>query len=274
MGDLLLEGKVAVITGGGAGIGGGVSRVFGREGARVVVNDVDPERAAAAVADVEAQGGRALAQVGDIRQRETVAELAEAALEFGDGRVDVLVNNVGHYLPAGAFAETSEEDWAAQYAINLLHVFRCTRALLPQMLERGAGAIVNVSTVEAIRGIPQLAVYSAMNAGVIAFTRSLAVEVGHRGVRVNAVAPDLTDTPQTPRSQLAPEGQEHMLESWLPVGRIGEPEDVANVILFLACDLSRFVTGSTIPVDGGTLAAGGWYKKPGRERWTNRPRDP
>ena len=270
----LLAGKVAVVTGGGAGIGGAVSRVFARAGARVLLNDVDPERAQATLGAITEEGGQAQAHVGDIRERASVEDLAREALAFGDGRVDALVNNVGHYLGGGPFEQSSEADWQAQYEVNLLHVFRCTRALLPSMLEQGSGAIVNVSTVEAIRGIPQLAVYSAFNAGVIGFTRSLAVEVGHRGVRVNAIAPDLTDTPQTPRSMLAPEGQEAMVPSWVPVGRIGDPEDTANVILFLASDLSRFVTGVTIPVDGGTLAAGGWYKLAGRARWTNRPRQP
>ncbi len=274
MGGSLLTDKVAVVTGGGAGIGGAVSRVFAGAGARVMVNDIEPERAKQTVGAILDAGGLAAAHVGDIRERATVEDLAVAALAFGDGRVDVLVNNVGHYLGGGPFQDSSEEDWQAQYQINLLHVFRCTRALLPAMLERGSGSIVNVSTVEAIRGIPQLAVYSAFNAGVIAFTRSLAVEVGHRGVRVNAIAPDLTDTPQTPRSMLAPAGQEHLLPSWVPMARIADPEDTANVILFLASDLARFVTGVTIPVDGGTLAAGGWYKKPDRERWTNRPKQP
>jgi NAD(P)-dependent dehydrogenase (short-subunit alcohol dehydrogenase family) len=265
---------VAVVTGGGAGIGGATARLLARDGASVLLNDVDEALARANAAAIESAGGTAVIQVGDIREPETVAALAERALDLGRGHVDVLVNNVGHYAPAGNFAETTESDWEQQYAINLLHVFRCTRALLPSMLERGSGAIVNVSTVEAIRGIPQLAVYSAFNAGVIGFTRSLAVEVGHRGVRVNAIAPDLTDTPQTPRSMLVPEGSEDMVPSWLPIARIGEPEDAAEVIAFLASERARFVTGTVIPVDGGTLAAGGWYKKRGRARWTNRPEQP
>jgi NAD(P)-dependent dehydrogenase (short-subunit alcohol dehydrogenase family) len=142
------------------------------------------------------------------------------------------------------------------------------------MLECGAGSIVNVATVEAFRGIPTCAVYSAFKAGVVAFTRSLAVEVGGRGVRVNAIAPDVTETPQTPYGRWISEEEQELVPSWVPVGRFGTPEDAAAVALFLASDQARFVTGQTLPVDGGTLAASGWYKHVGKQRWTNRPRKP
>jgi NAD(P)-dependent dehydrogenase (short-subunit alcohol dehydrogenase family) len=236
------------------------------------LNDIDPEGAARAVADIEAAGGEAAAHVSDIRDPASVAAVAEAALDFGGGRVDVLVNNVGHYAPTRLFAESTEEDWQAQYEISLHHVFRCTRALLPGMIERRAGAIVNLATVEALRGIPAHAVYSAFKAAIIAFTRSLAVEVGGHGVRVNAIAPDLTDTPQTPFHRWIPAADRKLIPSWIPLGRFGTPEEQADVALFLASDLARFVTGQTIAVDGGTTAAGGWYKEVGAERWTNMPR--
>ncbi len=272
--DAPLSGRIAVVTGGGAGIGGAISRRFASAGARVLVVEIDPERAESSVSEVEREGGSARALVCDIREAEGVTRMADAAHEYGDGRVDVLVNNVGDYAPAGLFAETSEADWDALYAVNLQHVFRCTRALLPGMLERGSGAIVNVSTVEAFRGIPTCAVYSAFKAGVSQFTRSLAIEVALRGVRVNAIAPDVTETAQLPYDRWVPEEERDLIPSWVPVGRFGRPQDAAEAALFLASDASRFVTGHTLPVDGGTLAAGGWYREPGRDRWTNRPKLP
>jgi NAD(P)-dependent dehydrogenase (short-subunit alcohol dehydrogenase family) len=263
-----------VVTAGGAGIGGGISRVFAAAGARVLLADVDADHAALTVSEIESAGGSARAVVCDVRQADAVPAVFEAARQLGGGRVDVLVNNAGDYRPGGLFVESDEEDWEALYAVNLRHVFRFSRAVLPEMLERGSGAIVNLSTVEAYRGIPANAVYSAFKAGVSHFTKSLAVEVAHRGVRVNAVAPDLTDTPQTPWHEWVPEERRGLVPSWVPLGRFGRPEDVAEVALFLASDAARFVTGHTIPADGGTLSAGGWYKIEGRASWTNTPRRP
>jgi NAD(P)-dependent dehydrogenase (short-subunit alcohol dehydrogenase family) len=266
----LLAGKLAVVTGGGAGIGGAVSRLFAAAGARVVVAEIDPERAAAVAAEIVAAGGEALPEVCDVRE----PDAAERVLAAAGGKVDVLVNNAGDYRPAGLFAESSEEDWEALYAINLRHVLRFTRACVPGMVERGAGAVVNVATVEAFRGIPACAVYSAFKAGVVAFTRSLAVELGGSGVRINAIAPDVTETPQTPYDRWVSEEERELVPSWVPVGRFGRPEDAAAVALFLASEQAAFVTGQTLPVDGGTLAASGWYKHVGKTRWTNRPRKP
>ena len=142
------------------------------------------------------------------------------------------------------------------------------------MVERGSGSIVNVSTVEAARGIPGHAVYSAFNAGVDAFTRSLAVEVGRNGVRVNCLAPDMANTLQTTRESKLRGRDPDLISTWVPLGRFGEPDDYAEVALFLASDQSRYVTGHTIPVDGGTLAAGGWYGRAGGRGWTNTPDAP
>ena len=270
----LLEGQVAVVTGGGAGIGGGITRTFAAAGAHVVLNDVDAELAAAAQADIEAAGGRTTVVVGDIRERETVERLREAAVAVDGGRVDVLVNNVGDFRPNGWFLDTDDEQWAGQYAITLQHVLRCTKAFLPIMVEAERGAIVNNSTVEAFRGIPRNTVYSAMNAGVVAFTRSLAVEVGKHGVRVNAIAPDMANTLQTPAEMMLRDRDPALIGAWIPLGRWGEPEDYARVVLFLASDLAGFVTGLTIPVDGGTLAAGGWYGRAGGRGFTNLPDHP
>jgi 2-hydroxycyclohexanecarboxyl-CoA dehydrogenase len=139
------------------------------------------------------------------------------------------------------------------------------------MVERGAGSIVNVSTVEAFRGIPNNSVYSAFNAGINAFTRSLAVELGKDGVRVNAIAPDLADTLQTPAAWMLRGRPPDAVRRWLPLGRFGQPDDYADAVLFFASDLSRFVTGQILCVDGGTNAAGGWYLRADGRGWSNTP---
>ena len=269
-----LQGRTAIVTGGGAGIGGGISRRFAAEGAHVVLNEIDDALAESARADIEAAGGAVTLVVGDIRDAAVVQRTADTALSVGDGRVDVLVNNAGDYRPNGRFVTTTEADWDALYAINLQHVLRLTRAVVPSMIEHRAGSIVNVSTVEAYRGIPGNAVYSAFNAGVSAFTRSLAVELGRDGIRVNAIAPDMADTLQTPAEWMLRDRDPELVGCWIPVGRFGQPDDYAEVVLFLASDAARFVTGHTIPVDGGTLAASGWFGRPGRKGFTNTPDRP
>jgi NAD(P)-dependent dehydrogenase (short-subunit alcohol dehydrogenase family) len=255
-----LAGQTAIVTGGAGGIGGGVTRVLAAAGATVVCVDLDEPPSADRVVPV----------VGDIREPDTVRRAVEAAGE----RVDILVNNAGDYRPAGRFVRTTEDDWRALYAINLEHVFRMTHAVLPAMQARRSGVIVNVSTVEAFRGIPANAVYSAFKAGVSAFTKSLAVEVAPDGIRVNAIAPDLADTAQTPAAMMLRDRDPGLIPSWVPLGRFGVPEDYAEVVLFLVSDAARFVTGQTIPVDGGTLAASGWYRRADGRGWTNLPDHP
>jgi len=270
----LLGGKVAVVTGGGGGIGRAVSETFADHGARVVVAEVDADRAADTVAAIQADGGDARAEVVDVRRPDDVSRLAGATI--GDyGRVDVLVNNVGHYAYRGApFLDTEEEQWNALYDVNLRHVFLCTKALAPAMVEQGdGGSIVNVSTVEAFRGMPMMAVYSAFKAGITQFTKSLALELGNDGIRVNAIAPDLTQSIQVDYDRWVPEEQRRLIPTWVPVGRFGTPDDIAGVALFLASDLSAFVTGTTVHADGGSLAAGGWFRTD-RGGWTNRPLNP
>lgn len=269
-----LENRVAVVTGGALGIGGGISRRLAASGAHVVLVDIDEQAGASTASEIRQTGGRVEFVVADVRTREGVEAAVAAAQGVADGRVDVLVNNVGDFRPASkTFLHSSPEQWQGLYEINLLHVLAMTHALLPGMVERGSGVVVNNSTVEAFRGIPGHAAYSAYNAGVSAFTKSLAVEVGQYGVRVNAIAPDLADTPQTPAAAMLRGRDAGLLRTWIPLGRFGEPDDYAAVVEFLASDDARFVTGHTIPVDGGTLAASGWYARVDRKGWSNMPNE-
>jgi NAD(P)-dependent dehydrogenase (short-subunit alcohol dehydrogenase family) len=265
----LLADRVALVTGGGGGIGRGIAETFAAHGARVVIAEVDEGRAVETAAAIVDAGGVASAAVVDVRDEDAVAALAATT-----GAVDVLVNNVGHYLPgSGDFLTSTPDEWRELYRVNFEHVLLCTRAFVPGMVERGRGNVINVSSVEAFRAIPRRPVYSAFKGAITQFTKSLAVELGNSGVRINAIAPDLTETLQVPYSRWVPPEQQELIPQWVPVGRFGTPDDIAGVALFLASDLAAFVTGTTVHADGGSLAAGGWFRRPDGT-WTNRPERP
>ncbi len=265
----LLAGKVAVVTGGGAGIGGAISRLFAAHGARVEIAEIDPDRGAKAVADIEAAGGAARAHTVDVREAADVDRFQAAVLEE-HGRVDVLINNVGDYRPIEPFQKSTPESWDAMYQINFLHVVRVTHAFLDSMIEAGGGSIVNLHSVEGMRGYPIEPIYASMKAAVVQFTTCLAVNQGRNGIRVNGIGTDLCQTPQVDYIT-GWEEHEDLWPSWAPVGRLGWPEEQARVALFLASDLSSYVTGHNIPVDGGTKAGGGWFFSPKDGRFANRP---
>jgi NAD(P)-dependent dehydrogenase (short-subunit alcohol dehydrogenase family) len=269
----LLDGQVAVVTGAGAGIGEATARLLARHGATVAVVDIDDVRADAVVDAITEQGGAARAHAADVRDLDAVAALGERVLH-DHGRVDVLVNNVGHWVRVVDFVDSDAALWDELHRVNLLHVLSVTRAFLPAMVDAGRGSIVNVASIEGVRGYPPDPVYAAYKAAVVQFTRSLAVQVGNQGVRVNAIAPDVTESRQVPYARMVPPDQQHKWPDWVPVGRMGVPDDQAAVVLFLASDLSGFVTGHTIPTDGGTAAAGGWFRSSRTGGWTNRPLDP
>lgn len=266
----LLEGRVAVITGGGDGIGGAISRLFARHGALVEIAEIDPERAERARAEIEAAGGTARAHVIDVRKIDDVQRLKAEVLGH-HGRVDVLVNNVGDFRPLVRFQASNPESWQAMYEINQFHFYAVTQAFINEMMAARKGAIVNIHSVEGMRGYPGEPVYGSMKAAIAHFTTNLAVNVGRYGIRVNGIGVDLTQTPQVDYIT-GFEESEHLWESWAPVGRLGWPEDQARVALFLASDMSAFVTGHNVPVDGGTKAGGGWFWSPTEKRWANRPR--
>jgi NAD(P)-dependent dehydrogenase (short-subunit alcohol dehydrogenase family) len=268
-----LGGQLAVVTGGGGGIGGGTAYALAASGAHVVIAEIDEQRAKDNVELIRSAGYQADAVVADVTRQGDVDRLATTVIEQHGG-ADILVNNVGHHLGPQPFVDSEPGHWAALHAVNLFHVFACSRAFLPSMVERGQGSIVNVTSVEGLRGYPADPVYGAYKAAVAHFTRCLALEVAPHGVRVNAIAPDVTQSLQVDYEATVPEDLRDHWPVWVPVGRVGKAEDSADVIVFLASSLSRFVTGHVIPTDGGTLAAGGWFRTVGRGRWTNRPRNP
>jgi NAD(P)-dependent dehydrogenase (short-subunit alcohol dehydrogenase family) len=271
----LLAGKVAIVTGGGGGIGRGISEALAISGATVVVAELDPARATETAVAIEREGGRALAVVTDVRRGSDIERLVGTTLaEFE--HVDILVNNVGHYVSErGHFHDSLEEEWLQLYEINLLHVFRMCKAVIPPMIERGrGGSIITISSVEAFRSIPAHAVYAAFKAGVANFTRSLAIDLSDFDIRVNDIAPDFTRTIQIPYEEISTPEEVADVRRWVPVGRLGDPADFGGVAVFLASDHSAYVTGTSIHVDGGTYAAGGWYRSTsGPRRWTCRPID-
>lgn len=264
--------RIVAVTGGALGIGGAISRMFAAEGDHVVMLDIDSGAADATAAEIRALDGTVTVVVGDATTDEGLDALAGAVAVIDGGRIDVLVNNVGDFRPKKpTFLHSDPAHWDLMHRINFWHVLGATHRLAPAMVERGRGVIVNVSTVEAYRGIPGNTVYSAYNAAVSAFTKSLAIELAPAGVRVVAIAPDLADTEQTPAELMLGGRDPEMIKSWIPLGRFGQPDDFAQVVSFLASDAAGFITGQTIPVDGGTLAASGWYKRSARLGWSNLP---
>lgn len=266
--------RIVAITGGARGIGGATSLRFAADGFHVVLIDNNEAAACETATAIESQGGLVSVVVADVTTRSGIDALAAGVEAVDGGRVDVLVNNVGDFRPTRrTFLRTEPSQWEMMHRINYWHVLAASHRLAPAMVGQGHGAIVNVSTVEAFRGVPSNSVYSGYNAAVSAFTKSLAIELGSSGVRVNAIAPDLINTPQTPVEAMLNGRDPEMIPSWIPLARFGDPSDCADVIAFLASDQARFITGHTIPVDGGTLAASGWYKQRDKNMWSNMPNE-
>jgi NAD(P)-dependent dehydrogenase (short-subunit alcohol dehydrogenase family) len=252
--SVLLTDRVAVVTGGGAGIGRGVARGLAAFGAKVAIWERDPETAASAAEEV---GGLGLTT--DVRQSAEVDEaLSRTTAELGP--VSILVNNAGGVF-LSPLLETSENGWDALYRANLKHVILCTQRVARTMVERGAGgSIISVTSIEGVRAAPGYAAYAAAKAGVINFTKTAALELAPYGIRVNALAPDITLTEGM--AQVAPPGAEERFGFTVPMGRAGHVDEMAGAAVFLASDLSSYVTGQTIHVDGGTQASSGWYHHP------------
>lgn len=252
--DIQLTGRVAVVTGGGAGIGRAIAAGMAAFGAAVAIWERDVESCAAASESLGALG-----IVTDVRDSgEVDAALERTTAELGP--VTILVNNAG-----GAFfsplLDTSENGWDALYKANLRHVLLCTQRVARQLVAAQLrGSIVNLTSIEGVRAAPGFAAYAAAKAGVINYTKTAAFELAPHGIRVNALAPDIAVTEGLMR--LSPEGLSPELAHAIPMVRPGHVDEIASTAVFLASDMAGYITGQTIHVDGGTQAAGGWYHHP------------
>jgi NAD(P)-dependent dehydrogenase (short-subunit alcohol dehydrogenase family) len=261
--SIALDDRVVVVTGAAAGIGRATALLMAEFGATVAMCDRDADGLATVAKDVEANGALGPTAVLDVRDAEAVDEFL-AAVVAGSGRIDVLVNNAGGTFFA-PFLEVSARGEAALIAENFTQVTHLIRATVAVMPDRG-GSIVNITSIEAHQAAPGFAVYGAMKTAVASLTRSLALELAPRRIRVNAVAPDAIPTAGDDELQDQLRGSADAFDPAVvpPLGYLGRPDDAAAVALFLAGDLSRFVTGTTIHVDGGNWAAGGWHRVPPR----------
>jgi NAD(P)-dependent dehydrogenase (short-subunit alcohol dehydrogenase family) len=248
----LLQGHIAAVTGGGSGIGQGICQAYAKEGARIVVLDTNPEGAKETVGLIKSAGGEASAVRLDVTDREACK--AAAAEIAKTGNISILVNNAGinRRNPITADAGAVAKDWDDILSINLDGVFNVTRAFLDQ-LRATKGRIVNIGSIQSLVHVswPNSAAYTTSKHGVLGFTRALAAELGKDGVRVNAIGPGLIETRINAEARARNPDMVEMVMRHTPLGRAGKPADIAGPALFLASDLSAYVTGSIIMADGG-----------------------
>ncbi len=246
-----LQGKVALVTGAGQGLGEATARRLAAAGATVAVADLDGGLAEAVAGAIQAAGQRALAVKADVTDRAAVLAMVEDVGRRA-GSPDILVNNAGGFPKVKTLLEIEEDEWDAILALNLKSAYLCSRAVLPGMMARGWGRIINLSS-PAARSLTNFSAthYAAAKAGILGFTRHLAYEVGCNGITVNAVAPGTTLTARVRRAR-TPEDQAR-IASLVPLGRLGRPEDTAGAVAFLASDEAEYITGATLDVNGGKV---------------------
>jgi NAD(P)-dependent dehydrogenase (short-subunit alcohol dehydrogenase family) len=267
--DMKLTNQVAIVTGGGGGIGRAIALAFASVGADVVIGDIVPERCEEVAARVRELGRRALAVPTDVTDTQQVSDLiGRADKEFE--RIDILVNNAGG-TKSTPFLDQSERSWRRHIDLNFVSMLAATSAAAPVMI-RGArgGSIINVASIEASRAAPMFAVYAACKAGMLNFTRTMALELGDHRIRVNAIAPDYTVTPGVrgnftgpvdPAAWKHPSPQlEQATARRIPLARTGIDSECGDVAVFLASNMSAYITGAVIPVDGGAWASSGWLR--------------
>lgn len=245
-----LDQKIAIVTGGGGGIGGAIARRFAREGAKVAVTDIDGAAAKGCADAIDAQNGEeAIALRADVTRKESVREMIQKTLDRW-GRIDILVNVAGG-AERRRVLDMTAEDWDRVVDMNLKSVFLCSQAVLPTMLKQRYGKIVNISSIYGFTGDATRSSYAAAKAGVAAFTKSLALEHAQDGINVNAIAPGRIETPRV-RGHYTDEAWAAAVAQ-IPAGRAGTPEEIAATALFLVADENKYITGQTIHVNGAWL---------------------
>lgn len=250
-----LSGKCAIVTGGASGIGFATAAAFAHEGARVAIIDVDSERAANAATELRKCGGDARSFVASVTDEDAVGA-AVKDIEQALGAPDILMNNAGAVC-LGRIDQTSTDDWGRVMATNVGGTFLMSRAVVPRMLERRRGTIINIGSVAGLAGIPNMAAYCAAKGAVVSLTRQMAADYSSQGIRVNCICPGTVADTAMGRSILGldatPEVQARRLAKY-PLGRFGKPNEIAEVAVFLASDKASFVTGAAVAVDGGMTA--------------------
>ncbi|MQA86302.1 MAG: glucose 1-dehydrogenase [Streptosporangiales bacterium] len=251
-----LADRVAIVTGGADGLGKEIAKELGREGAVVVVADIDESRALDTVREIEEeQGGRAMVTEVDVADPAKDQELADSTFNRF-GRLDILVNNAGVRAVA-PFLEQTDEIWRRTLDVDLGGPFLCMRACIPYMIETGKGKILNIASVAGIMGFKNRASYCAAKAGVIGLTKAVAFELSESNIYVNAIAPGVVETPMT-SSYFSDEAFVALIKKETPMGRWGQPADIAKAVTFLVSDDSDFVSGAVLPVDGGWVSGKGY----------------
>lgn len=250
-----VSGKVALITGGGSGIGRATAITFGREGAKVAIADYNRAGGEETVRMIKAAGGEASFIEANVAIAKQVEAMVAKTIDTY-GRLDCAFNNAGieGEMSGGNIAECSEENWGRIIAINLTGVFLCMKYEIPQMLKHGGGSIVNTASAAGLIGLPGGTAYVASKHGVAGLTKSAALEYAKSGIRINAVCPGFIRTAMTERVMDGGSISEDAMIAAEPLGRIGKPEEIASVVLFLCSDDASFVTGLPMPVDGGYVA--------------------
>jgi NAD(P)-dependent dehydrogenase (short-subunit alcohol dehydrogenase family) len=247
-----LVGKSALVTGGGGGLGEAICRGFAKAGARVAVTDVSGERAAEAASDIQAAGGEAVSIPLDVTKKSDVEPVVAHLLEKW-ATIDILVNCAGRAI-RGAALDYAENDWDTIIAINLKGTFLCCQTVGRHMAKQRSGKIINIASIGGLIAYPGSIAYLASKGGVVQLTRGFAVELAPYNVQVNAIAPSLFDTPMVAATRSDPESLRYFIDR-TPVGRKGRPEEIVGAAIFLASEASSMVTGHTLAVDGGFLAA-------------------
>lgn len=249
-----LAGKVAIVTGAASGVGRATALLFATEGARVVAADVDKTRGDTVVQEITGAGGDAVFVRVDVSSPEQVEALVRTAVETY-GKLDVIFNNAGIEGQQGSTADCTVENFDRVISINLKGVFLGMKYAIPAMLRNGGGAIINTASVAGLVGFVNIPAYCASKGGVLQLTKTAALEYGKQGIRVNAICPGVIATPMIDRfTETAGEAGRQAMEAMEPIGRMGKPEEIAQMALFLASDESAFCTGAPFIVDGGFVA--------------------